>query len=241
MRLILLVAAYSFSNSLSFTTQQQSSNRRLASTANPIDCYNVDDDSTARSAFGTKQYWDELYLGRGDFPAEEYQWYFGLSDYYQYVNAHVPNKDSNILIPGIGNDPVLLDLLQKGYTKLTGTDYSDHAIERQHDLLSYDRSGAAEDSIVLRQMDARAMPSEWEDKFDVIIEKGCLDAIYLSGDGNLELAIKEFERVLKLGGMLISVSGVVPVELRKEVLKDWQWIRDGGDDLQAGCFVLQKR
>ncbi|KAL3911296.1 MAG: hypothetical protein SGILL_007337, partial [Bacillariaceae sp.] len=207
-----------------------------------LDAVNDDDDSGARSAFGTKEYWNELYLGRGDFPADEYQWYFGLSDYYEYVNTFVGKHSAKILIPGIGNDPVLLDLLQKGYSQLTGTDYSDHAIERQEDILSYasDSSSSTDADVVLKQMDCRAMPSEWENKFDAVIEKGCLDAIYLSGDGNFEMAVQEFERVLKPGGILISVSGVVPMELRKETLQHWQWRRDGSDDLQAGCFVLQK-
>ena len=34
--------------------------------------YGVDDDENARSQFGTRQYWDDVYLGQGDFPAEGY-------------------------------------------------------------------------------------------------------------------------------------------------------------------------
>lgn len=200
---------------------------------------NSDDDSSARSQFGTKEYWDELYQGRGDFPADEYQWYYGFDEYGKYVTSHLPLY-SRILLPGIGNDPIVLDLLQKKYTNLTGTDYSNHAIERQRDLLSYSFSGNAE-SVTLLQMDARAMPSNWSNAFDAIIEKGALDAIYLSGDGNLERTVQEFERVLKPDGVLISVSGVVPTELRKDVFGDgkWRWIRDGSDDLKAGIFVLK--
>ena len=39
-----------------------------------------DDDDNAKSLFGTKEYWDELYQGRGDFPSDEYQWYV-LADF----------------------------------------------------------------------------------------------------------------------------------------------------------------
>lgn len=193
-------------------------------------------DEDARSAFGTKEYWDEVYLGRGDFPADEYTWYFGFDAYQRLVQEYVSNKDSAILIPGIGNDPILLDLLQKGYTHLTATDYSEHAIDRQMDLLSYQ---SPDDVVELRHMDARQMDETWTDRFDVIMEKGALDAIYLSGDGNLELTVQEFERILKPGGVLISVSGVVPESLRREVFKDWEWQRDGSDDLKAGSFVLR--
>ena len=33
------------------------------------------DDADAKSQFGTKEYWDNQYQGRGDFPMDEYQWY----------------------------------------------------------------------------------------------------------------------------------------------------------------------
>lgn len=197
------------------------------------------DDSSARTQFGTRVYWDELYQGRGDFPADEYQWYYGFEEYGKFVTEHV-SRTASVLLPGIGNDPIILDLLQKGYQNLTGTDYSEHAIERQQDLLSYEYGGNVE-TVTLQQMDARAMPAHWSNNFDAILEKGALDAIYLSGDGNLEKTAQELERVLKPGGILISVSGVVPAELRNAIFDDegWQWMRDGGDDLKAGIFVLK--
>jgi SAM-dependent methyltransferase len=195
-------------------------------------------DDEARSAFGTKEYWDEVYLGRGDFPADEYTWYFGFDAYQRIVQEYVDDKTLPILIPGIGNDPILLALLQKGYTNLTATDYSEHAIERQIDLLSYQY---ADDTVELRCMDARDMDATWTNKFSGILEKGALDAIYLSGDGNLELTVSEFERILTPGGILISISGVVPEELRRHVFQNWEWLKDGSDDLKAGCFVLRHR
>lgn len=224
-----------------------------------------EDDDTARSVFGTKEYWDELYLGRGDFPAEEYTWYFGWDTYQAMVQEHVSNRQSSILLPGIGNDPLLLDLLQKGYQNLTATDYSQYAIDRQRDLLSYlyswddadrmdvDSGGGGggatttwttkDGKVQLKCMDARKMDPTWTNRFDAVLEKGALDAIYLSGDGNLERTVQELERVLKPGGTLISISGVVPEELRRRVFSkpSWVWIRDGSNDLKAGCFVFQNR
>ncbi|MGK3752331.1 MAG: SAM-dependent methyltransferase [Bacillariaceae sp.] len=247
------------------TSSRRHITRYSAVTMNDEDEIEIDDDDdNAKSLFGTKEYWDELYQGRGDFPSDEYQWYFGFEKYGKLVMENLPSKNEEILLPGIGNDPILLDLLQKGYTKLTASDYSEYAIERQIDLLSYERYpfSTEEEEIeeedhdndstkgndrtrptLLLQMDARKMKSMWTNKFDAIIEKGALDAIHLSGDGNFERAVKEFERTLKPGGILISVSGVVPPELRKEVFtpKNWSWIRDGTDDLQAGCFVLKKK
>jgi SAM-dependent methyltransferase len=80
---------------------------------------------------------------------------------------------------------------------------------------------------------------EWTDSFDCILEKGALDAIYLSGDGHVEQAVAELRRVLRPGGTLVSVSGVLPDELRRELFQTWNWMRDGTNDLKAGCFILQ--
>ena len=73
------------------------------------------------------------------------------------------------------------------------------------------------------------------------LEKGALDAIYLIGDGHLESTVREFERIRTPGGILISVSGVVPEDLRRHVFQNWKWLQDGSDDLKAGCFVRQYR
>ena len=205
-----------------------------------------DDDDDALSTFGTKEYWDEVYQGFGDFPADEYSWYFGFGGYGKYVKEYLPpaktttkqNGSMDLLLPGIGNDPAVLDLLEAGYKQLTATDYSKHAIERQEELLSYQTIGD-DVTVELLTMDARDMPTEWSNRFDGVIEKGALDAIYLSGGDNLRLTVKELERVLKPGGLLISVSGVVPEELRREVFSEWTWLRDGSDELKAGCFVLR--
>jgi SAM-dependent methyltransferase len=199
-----------------------------------------DDDSNARSQFGTRQYWDDLYLGRGDFPADEYSWYFGWETLQTFVKEYIPDTSANILCPGIGNDPLLVDLYKAGYTDLTAFDYSEYAVERQEDSISYALRAKAKDTIQLYTMDARKLPSDWSHKFDAIIEKGALDAIYLSGDGNVERAVLELNRVLKPGGICMSVSGVVPGELRREMFQEWNWIRDGSDELKAGCFVFQK-
>lgn len=43
-----------------------------AATVNLDEEMDDDDDENARSQFGKRQYWDDVYLGQGDFPAEEY-------------------------------------------------------------------------------------------------------------------------------------------------------------------------
>jgi SAM-dependent methyltransferase len=200
----------------------------------------LDDDSNARSAFGTKEYWDDVYAGRGDFPADEYSWYYGWETLGTHVKEYIPDKQSNILIPGIGNDPILTDLIKAKYMRLAAMDYSEHAVERQQDILSYNKPPKAA-SVQVCQGDVRRLPAEWSGQYDAVVEKGVLDAVYLSGDGNVEQAVENLHRVLRPGGIFLSVSGVVPPELRRSLFKDWTWLRDGSVDLQAGCFVFRKK
>lgn len=210
------------------------------------------DETEARSCFGTKDYWDDVYLGRGDFPSDTYTWYYGWEVLGRVVEQYIPDKGARILVPGIGNDDILLDLHKAGYMNMVGQDYSEHAVERQIDLLSYegisiapteDAEKSEEGSIQVMQGDVTNLPESWTESFDIILEKGLLDAVYLSGDGNMEAASDNLSRVLRTGGIFISVSGVVPHELRLEAFNKngWKWLKDGSDDLKAGCFVWQKR
>ena len=190
-----------------------------------------------------------MYEGMGDFSSDEYSWYYGFEVIKPYLQTYVSDQfgdvsksQLDILIPGCGNDPLILDMFNSGYTSLTGFDYSEGAIERQRELLEYLPIGSDLENVELRVEDARFLPREWAGKFDLIIEKGALDAIYLSGDGNFESSVQELRRVLKDGGICISCSGVVPPELRRGGFSEdnWKWLRDGTDDLKAGCFVFIK-
>ena len=49
----------------------------------------------------------------GDFDAEAYEWYFGWPDIKPHFQEHV-HTTSKVLIPGMGNDPLLLDLVGAG-------------------------------------------------------------------------------------------------------------------------------
>ena len=182
-----------------------------------------------------------MYEGRGDHAADEYSWYYGWEVVRQHWERAVPNKDAKILLPGIGNDPLLLDLVSSGWQQCTAFDYTESAIERQRDLLSYNPQATL--SVQLQVWDATALPDEMSSTpFDAVLEKGALDAIYLSGEGQVEKAARELWRVTKRGGVCLSFSGVVPQDVRKKCFPEceWKWLRDGADDLQAGCFILER-
>ena len=193
----------------------------------------------ARSQYGTQEYWQSMYEGQGDHNAEEYSWYYGWDVLKRHWEYAVPDKSANILVPGIGNEPTLLDMFASGWKRITAFDYAPAAIERQRALLEYDTR--ALESIDLHVWDATKLPVG-DSIFDAVLEKGALDAIFLSGEEQMEVAISELRRVLVPQGRLVSCSGVIPDETRRLIFPEthWKWLRDGTDDLQAGCFVLEK-
>jgi SAM-dependent methyltransferase len=242
------------------------------------------EDALAQSEFGTKYYWDEMYDGRGHFDAEQYSWYFGWETLQPHWTAAIQSltgsgsgdfsrevrRTHRIFLPGIGNDSDLLcHLYNAGWTDITAMDYSENAIEKQYDNLSFmlppealmddttttqNRLGLGHKGggVKLHTMDLRQLDDDdsslWTDSFDIALEKGALDAIFLSCESeddidNLQRSADELYRVVRQGGILISVSGVVPEAVRQQLFptSKWEWMRDGSADLKAGCFLLRKK
>ena len=269
-------------------------------------------DYNSRSMFGTKVYWDDLYDGRGDFPADTYSWYTNWNELQQYIKPYAASATATatttetmvhndiatatrspcIFIPGIGNDSLLIDMIRAGYNQqytFVVQDYSQYAMERQVELLQsigctnykYFREDTAcntscigddvradvvisnnKKQIILHCCDiTKMLPSTWKESFDIVIEKGLLDAVYLSDDTNTNLqgATRNLHQTLKHNGILISISSVIPNEVRHTSFPPstateggggrnndagtpcWEWIRDGRTDAtKAGCFILRK-
>jgi SAM-dependent methyltransferase len=219
---------------------------------------NDDDTLTARSEFGLKRYWDDVYAGRGSFPASEYSWYYDYNQIRPYLNPYLQKlndavskpKKCHIYVPGIGNDPIIIDLVASGcFTQITAHDYSHFAIQRQREILTELPDSKAKNIEVQLAVSNIVQETPGYEMFDIILEKGLLDAIYLSDDsdeqhGRLENAVQNLIASLKPRGILVSVSGVVPHELRQTLFSEDNFLvclRDGSNDLQAGCFLYQKR
>jgi hypothetical protein len=216
-------------------------------------------DLYARSMFGTKAYWDDVYTGQGDFPSDTYSWYTNWNEIQRHVKPYL-SSTATILIPGIGNDSLLIDMVRAGLqnqrqyndndsTLIVAQDYSMHAIERQIELLqsigftnyycyhqgnninnnepertcvdntSPTRTMANSNKCVhLYCCDiTRTIPTVWEKSFHLIIEKGLLDAVYLSDDTNtnIQRAIHNLHSALQANGILISISSVIPNAVRQ--------------------------
>lgn len=167
------------------------------------------------SNFGRRDYWNEVYQKESN-----YSWYAGWDELEPFCNEFL-DMDHRILIPGVGNDAALVGMYDAGYHHLTAMDYAPEGIERCRDMLGSERirssEGRDDEGVELLVADARDLRGVLEDdSFDAILEKGTLDAIFLSGgkdkvesNKNMELAFEELTRCLRPGGIFISITAVV--------------------------------
>ncbi|GFH58755.1 hypothetical protein CTEN210_15231 [Chaetoceros tenuissimus] len=180
------------------------------------------DDSTGKCVFGIKKYWDDMYNGNGDRPADKYSWYSGWEEIKPFWLDLVPDKSSQILVAGIGNDIVPVQMFDEGWNNMIAFDYSDAAVERAKTLFS-DRN------VNIFQADARDLPLN-DGSIDTTFDKGTLDAIYIHSIEAFKESISELERVTVSGGKVVSISNVIPSDVISEAFDEnkWETIHDGG-------------
>uniref|UniRef100_A0AC34QG67 Protein-lysine N-methyltransferase n=1 Tax=Panagrolaimus sp. JU765 TaxID=591449 RepID=A0AC34QG67_9BILA len=153
------------------------------------------------SELGTIEYWKKHYeneLTNFEENGDEGEVWFGRSAenrLIRFVTDKVP-KNAKILDVGTGNASVLRKLRQKGYYRLTGIDYCEESI-----LLSRKAARAEEaenspkidfkvadliadktDPELYRKFQVRLQQNIVQTSFQVILDKGTLDAILLAGD-----------------------------------------------------------
>ena len=195
--------------------------------------------------FGTKKYWDSMYVGCGEYPADKYSWYCGWDVLAPFWNELVPDQAARVLIPGVGNDATIPSLFDSGYHSLTAFDYSQAAVDRSVQLFG-DRS------INLLCADATCVPLP-SASFDAVFDKGALDAIGIHSLESLAAAVKELTRMTVPGGIVVSISRALEdTELREPFSSgEWEVIRDGGlhiaetgevsTDLSANLFAFKRK
>lgn len=165
------------------------------------------------SKFGSKDFWEERYSKHeGD-----YDWFGTWNSQSQvqfkrHVEEHLPdNKVNPVLVIGCGNSRLTSELLQDGYTNISNIDISTVVIEQMA------RKFEGQKGVDFQVMDITNLTFP-EQLFDVVFDKGALDALYLGGDGKtkVKVAVPGIYRVLRPGGILISMTFGVPAA-RKEL------------------------
>ena len=139
-------------------------------------------------------------------------------------------------MPGVGNDLMPVRLYDAGWKDIFAFDYSKAGLERSRNLFGEGRLATVgtdgectEEGVRIIHADARDLPLS-EGSFDVILDKGTLDAIDIAGHESFIAAAKEFTRVTKPGGLLICISSVVmPDDLQNAFAEPyWEMIHGGG-------------
>lgn len=182
------------------------------------------DESTGKCKYGIKEYWDNMYEGTGDRPSDSYSWYCGWEELGPFWKELVPDQNAHVLIAGIGNDPTPISLYEQGWKTITAFDYSQAGVERAKSLF-----GANEKDVTFVNADARDLPLP-DGSINAILDKGTLDAIYITSEGAFEEAVEEFTRVMEPGGVMVCVSNVILPELLLSSFQSssWESIHDGG-------------
>eukprot|EP00980_Cylindrotheca_fusiformis_P004377 scaffold925_cov129-Cylindrotheca_fusiformis.AAC.30 len=184
------------------------------------------------SKLGRQDYWNAVYKEEASF-----SWYAGWDDIQPFC-ADFFEKDSRVLLPGVGNDATVADMFNGGYIHLTAMDYAPEGIERCREMLGESRVKTESQStgVELLVADARDLTNIFEDHlFDAILEKGTLDAIFLSGgkdkkeaQKNLSMAISELGRCVKPGGIFFSITAVAvdQVQTTFNGMEEWDCLVD---------------
>ncbi|CAA6665431.1 unnamed protein product [Spirodela intermedia] len=107
-----------------------------------------------------------------------------------------------VLDIGTGNGLLLQEFAKQGFTDLTGTDYSEGAIDLAQSLAT--RAGFSSINFVVDDI----LDTKLERQFNLVLDKGTLDAVGLHPDGHLR-RLAYWESVSKLvspGGLLVITS-----------------------------------
>jgi len=166
----------------------------------------------------------------------------------------VPDKTSKVLVPGVGNDVAIVELFDTGYSTLSCFDYAPEGVARARELFGDTRlksPGGGGGTVDLRVADARSLPYG-DSTFDAVFEKGTLDSVFLSGGKDkkvgteqLRLAVSELSRVVRNGGIVMSVSTpatrYIDTAFAAETAGDgrprWKQLRDGDVHITADGFA----
>lgn len=212
------------------------------------------------------QYWSSLYREEDRF----YEWYVDFEAARPYIHAAQPpsalpdgDTDIRVLVLGVGNSRLSVDLIDDGYRDVTGIDFVPEAVTLA-DRLAVGRPirNIVDDIRDLRH--ARAFAP-----FSLAVDKGTLDAVSMlrhqPGHGEtsrtrredvsqslidvsaLQAALRSVHRVLAPGGALVSISAVIqPEDLLEAAAATGPWVVEcpgaqlgphGGD---VHAFILRR-
>ena len=210
----------------------------------------LDEPTEAESNFGRMKYWNDVYEKE-----DQFSWYSEWEDIAPFFMELVPLECTSIdgsmrmtrvLLPGIGNDKSMVEMYDSGYKSMTAFDYAPEGVACAKRFFGKERllcpdsknekNNDNEEGVDLRVADARDLPYK-DNSFDAVLEKGTLDAIYLSGAADkdmamkhLSMAVSELARVTSKGGIVMSITAACADSVKEAFSNNnntWEVLRDG--------------
>ncbi|XAR62550.1 Endothelin-converting enzyme 1 [Bertholletia excelsa] len=155
--------------------------------------------------FTSKENWDNFFTIRGS--DDSFEWYAEWPQLRDQLLSHLSDANQTssslrILIPGCGNSRLSEHLYDAGFSGITNIDFSKVVIS---DMLR--RNVRSRPGMKWRVMDMTSMQFE-DEMFDVVIDKGGLDALMEPELGPKlgDQYLSEVKRVLKSGGKFICLT-----------------------------------
>ena len=166
-------------------------------------------------------YWERKYsqIFRVEDDSSCFDFYCSFQDVFATIEGLLsPGIAHHVLILGVGRSQVIDVLLSHGFTSITAIDISPSLVAK---LTSKYERYAGVDVLV---MDVRLLSSLPEAAYTLVVDKGCLDALFCTIDfvRSVNSAYQEIHRVLRCQGIFCSVSHAPP-SARVPYMKDINW------------------
>lgn len=152
--------------------------------------------------FREKEYWDKFFVSRRNSP---FEWYGDYAQMKSCLDRCLTTTD-RLIVSGCGNSRLSADLYDVGFRRVTNVDISKVVIKQMKRL-----HGRKRPAMKWFHSDVTRRMSFAEDcSFDVVLDKGTLDALMTSGDEPIVRQIDdmfaEMERLLVVGGRYVCIS-----------------------------------
>lgn len=161
-------------------------------------------------------YWDKRYALSAKHAVEGYEWYTMdeslASETIAVVrsvadSSQVPIK---ILEPGCGQSRLGQQLVDAGFLSVTCTDFSPVVVAQRRKEQEKAASSYGGRPVAYLCADAARMPMFEDGMFDVVVEKATLDSMTFGSAERMRAVTRELCRVLRPGGVLVSISNAPP-------------------------------
>ncbi|CAD6887853.1 unnamed protein product [Tilletia controversa] len=209
-----------------------------------------DGEATNNAEFQTLEYWDRRYRAKAAQGEQVFEWFKGYEEIRDTLTELIPDRNARILMLGCGNSGLSADMVADGYSNITNLDFSTVVIEQMKEQ----HPGQDWRVMDVRELKEHADELGGEGSWDVIIDKGTLDAlmaekgsVWAPSDAVLANVAAEIDGVLALlkpsTGRFLYLTFGQPHFRRPHLEREGRWtieVRTTGDMFHYFWFIGRK-